>query len=85
MADPIYGHELLELLTKFPGGATRPELKSLADSRFGADAVYTNCSGMAFDFEGVVAFLASRGKLSLSGEKIHLGPVPGCGTGAHSH
>ena len=54
------------------------ELKSAAAEAFGAEAVYGNCHGDRFDLEGLLAFLASKGKLALEGDVASLGRNPGC-------
>jgi hypothetical protein len=54
------------------------DLKSAAAEVFGAEAVYGNCHGDRFDFEGLLSFLSSAGKVSLEGDVASLGRVPGC-------
>lgn len=74
----VYGHEVLSLLAQRGGRLPVAELKGLAAGVFGADALYGNCHGDRFDFEGLLEFLASVGKLALQGEHVALGHVPGC-------
>ena len=54
------------------------ELKGLAAAAFGADALYGNCHGDRFDFEGLLEFLSSKGKMALEGDLASLGHLPGC-------
>jgi probable metal-binding protein len=77
--DPVFGHELISLLSRMGGAASVAALRGEALSAFGADAVYGNCHGDRFTFDEVLAFLASRGKLSLSGGDVSLGQIPACG------
>jgi probable metal-binding protein len=74
----VFGHEILGILADRGGRLPVAELKSAARAAFGEEAVYGNCHGDRFDFEGLLAFLSAAGKLSLDGEHASLGRVPGC-------
>jgi probable metal-binding protein len=75
---PILGHDLLSLLQQMGGKASVEGLRSAAAGAFGADAVYGNCHGDRFSFDGVLAFLAAHGKLAHRGDEVSLGTVPAC-------
>ncbi len=77
-AAPIPGHDVLTLVAARGGRCTVPELRAAAARAFGADAVYGNCHGNFFDFEGLLAFLEGKGKLARSGDVLSLGSVPAC-------
>ena len=74
----IYGHEVLSLLERMGGASTREELRRAAAEAFGAGALFGNCHGDRFEFDGLMAFLHSAGKLSLEGSRVRLGHVPAC-------
>ena len=74
----VFGHEVLRILADRGGRLRVAELKRAAAEAFGADALYGNCHGDRFHFEGLLEFLGSAGKLSLHGEEVALGRVPGC-------
>lgn len=74
----VFGHEILGILAESGGRLPVAELKLAASAAFGEQAVYGNCHGDRFDFEGLLAFLSAAGKLSLDGEHASLGRVPGC-------
>ncbi len=74
----VYGHEVLSLLAGRGGRLPVAELKALAAAAFGGDALYGNCHGDRFGFEGLLEFLASAGKMTLDGDDVALGRVPGC-------
>ena len=76
--DFVFGHEILGILADRGGRLPVAELKSAASTAFGAQAVYGNCHGDRFDLEGLLAFLASKGKLALEGDVASLGRNPGC-------
>jgi probable metal-binding protein len=75
---PVYGHDLLSLLSHMGGTANVEALRNAAAGAFGADAVYENCHGDRFSFHQVLAFLASRGKLEHRGDGVSLGSAPAC-------
>ncbi len=74
----IPGHDVLSLLAERGGHCSAPELRAAADRAFGPGAVYGNCHGNLFDFEGLLAFLESKGKLTRSGDALSLGRAPAC-------
>lgn len=75
----IFGHEVIGLLARGGGRLPVAELRAAASEAFGADAVYGNCHGDRFDFEGLLGFLSSAGKLSVGEGFASLGHVPACG------
>ncbi len=76
--EPVLGHELISLLSRMGGNATVETLRRAAQGAFGPDATYGNCHGDRFTFDKVLAFLVSRGKLSLEGDDVSLGAFPAC-------
>jgi probable metal-binding protein len=74
----ILGHEVLSLLAARGGRATVEDLRSETSRVFGPDALFGNCHGDSFGFDGLLAFLESAGKLSREGEIVSLGRVPSC-------
>ena len=74
----VFGHEVLSLLTARGGRASVEELRAESARAFGPDALFGNCHGDRFGFDGLLDFLESAGKLSRSGEVVSLGRVPGC-------
>ncbi|MBI4913675.1 MAG: DUF2492 family protein [Acidobacteria bacterium] len=74
----IYGHEVLRILADHQGAMPVEALRTAAAETFGPGAVFCNCHGDSFDFDGLLAFLASRGKLVVQGGVAALGWVPGC-------
>jgi probable metal-binding protein len=74
----IPGHDVLALLAERGGRATVAELRLAAAVAFSARAFYGNCHGDVFDFDGLLAFLETKGKLARRGDDLFLGPVPAC-------
>lgn len=77
--DFVPGHDVLALLAARGGRCTVDELRTAATVKFGEGAVFGNCHGDRFDFDGLLAFLEGKGKLALLGEdQLVLGQVPAC-------
>jgi len=54
------------------------ELRTESDRVFGPEALFGNCHGDSFGFDGLLAFLESAGKLARHGDVVSLGRVPAC-------
>ena len=78
MSEPLYGHDLLGLLMDLGGTCRLEDLRAASRAAHGAEATYCNCHGDSFDFDGVLAFLASKGKISVSEGTVALGMAPAC-------
>ena len=75
----IYGHEVLNLLVELDGSTTVEILRRAAAEAFGPDAVYCNCHGGTFNFDQLMEFFSSRGKVETDGESVCLGGAQPCG------
>ena len=78
MSEPLYGHDLLGLLLEKGGTCRLEDLRAAATAAHGPAATYCNCSGDSFDFDGVIAFLGSKGKISVAEGTVRLGMAPAC-------
>lgn len=78
MSEPLYGHDLLSLLVERGGSCRLEDLRAASAAAHGASAVYCNCHGDSFDFDGVIAFLGSKGKVQVAGGTVTLGMAPAC-------
>ncbi len=78
MSEPLYGHDLLRLVVERGGACSLEQLRTDSLSAYGAGVTFCNCHGDTFDLEGVLAFLAHKGKLELSGDQVRLGSAPAC-------
>jgi probable metal-binding protein len=74
----ILGHEVLSLLVARGGRATVDDLRAETSRVFGPDALFGNCHGDSFGFDGLLDFLEAAGKLAREGEIVSLGRVPSC-------
>lgn len=78
MSEPLYGHDLLSLVVARGGACSLEQLRADAAGVFGSEATFCNCGGDTFDLEGVLGFLASKGKIAITGDRIVLGNKPAC-------
>jgi probable metal-binding protein len=78
MSEPLFGHDLLSLLVEKGGSCRIEDLRSSSAAAHGASAVYCNCHGDTFDFDGVIAFLSSKGKVRVADGVVSLGMVQAC-------
>jgi probable metal-binding protein len=78
MSEPLYGHDLLSLLVEKGGACRLEDLRGASIAVHGAEAVYCNCAGDSFDFDGVIAFLGSKGKIRVADGAVSLGLAPAC-------
>jgi probable metal-binding protein len=78
MSDPLYGHDLLSLLNEKGGTCGLEDLRAASVAVHGAAAIYNNCHGDSFDFDGVIAFLGSKGKIRVADGQVSLGMAPAC-------
>jgi len=66
----IHAHEILYTILEAPTAPSLDDLRQQVSGRFGAEAQFTNCTGQAYDFDQIIAFLASRGKIVVAPEGI---------------
>ena len=78
MSEPLYGHDLMSLLMEKGGTCRLEDLRAASAAVHGASAIYCNCHGDSFDFDGVIAFLGSKGKIRVSDGSVSLGAAPAC-------
>ena len=78
MSEPLYGHDLLSLLVEKGGACVLEDLRAASEAAHGKAAIYCNCHGDSFDFDGVIAFLGSKGKIQVADGRVSLGMAPAC-------
>ncbi len=78
MSEPLYGHDLLSLLVGKGGSCRLEDLRAASIAAHGGAATYCNCHGDIFDFDGVIAFLGSKGKVQVADGTVTLGMAPAC-------
>jgi len=78
MSEPLYGHDLLSLLVEKGGTCALEDLRAASEAAHGKAAIYCNCHGDSFDFDGVITFLGSKGKVRVTDGTVSLGMAPAC-------
>lgn len=78
MSEPLYGHDLLRLVVERGGACSLEQLRADAVGAYGAEATFCNCHGDTFDLEGVLGFLARKGKIQFVDGQVRMGNVPAC-------
>jgi probable metal-binding protein len=78
MSEPLYGHDLLSLLIEKGGTCPLESLRAASVAAHGAAAIYCNCLGDSFDFDGVIAFLGSKGKITVADGAVTFGTAAAC-------
>lgn len=68
MSGSIHGHQVMEMMLESEQGFTRESLKAAMAERFGADARFYTCRAQDMDADGLIDFLAARGKFVEQGE-----------------
>ena len=79
MNDQIHGHEVIAMLLAAKQPYTRESLRSEMDSRFGAAARFYTCVAGGLTADELLAFLESRGKLTVNPDGLTINPADVCG------
>lgn len=78
MSEPLYGHDLLSILVEKGGSCRLEDLRAASAAAHGPSAIYCNCHGDSFDFDGVIAFLGGKGKVRVADGLVTMGMAPAC-------
>ncbi|MGL5949763.1 MAG: YecH family metal-binding protein [Aeromonas sp.] len=62
MTQSIHGHEVMQMMLEHSGQFSRESLKAAMAARFGTDAQFHTCKASELDADGLIDFLAARGK-----------------------
>lgn len=76
MSDAIHGREMYELVASRECGWELSELRSAAESKWGAGSGFCNCHGDQFSFDTLVPFLVQKGKLRMEKDRVLAGEPP---------
>ena len=61
----IHAHEILKLIGNNERAYTKQSLQETVNGTFGEEALFTNCSGSAFNFDEVFQFFIDRSKVNV--------------------
>jgi probable metal-binding protein len=67
MADPIHGHDVIEMIIQSGKAYTRDSLRADIVKRFGAEARFYTCAAENLTADELITFLEARGKFRDAG------------------
>ena len=76
--EQIHGHEIIELVAKYPEGIAAGTLADIVAGEFGTGARFFTCSAENMSLPELLAFLADRDKVQLSNGLVFPGGSPAC-------
>jgi probable metal-binding protein len=82
MTKEIHGHDIIQMMTESNQLYTRDSLKAAILAKFGADARFHTCSAEGMDADGIIDFLAARGKFMENVAGLAINPDQVCN---HNH
>jgi len=86
MSESIHGHEVIGMMVESGTAYTEATLRNAIVGRFGADARFHTCSATNLSPEGLIEFLAAKGKFVPADGGFVFGQGQACGHGDdHQH
>ena len=79
--EQIHGHEIIELVAKFPEGIAAATLADIAAHEFGPGARFFTCSAENMSLPELLAFLSERDKVQIRDSLVFPGGSPACDHG----
>lgn len=76
--EQIHGHEIMELVSKYPDGIETGTLTDIVAGEFGAGARFFTCSAENMSLTELLAFLGERDKVQLRDGLVSPGGSPAC-------
>lgn len=76
--ESIHGHEVIDMIQQAGRAFSRAELAGAIEERFGAGARFHTCSAEGLTAEGLIDFLAARGKFAGSDNALAIDPSKVC-------
>ncbi|MEI6492764.1 MAG: DUF2492 family protein [Verrucomicrobiota bacterium] len=76
--EQTHGHEIIELVAKYPEGIAAGTLADIVAGEFGTGARFFTCSAENMSLPELLAFLADRDKIQLSDGLVFPGGSPAC-------
>ena len=76
--EQIHGHEIIELVAKYPEGISTGTLTDIVAGEFGTGARFFTCSAENMSLPELLAFLGERDKVQLRDGFVFPGGSPAC-------
>jgi len=74
----IHGHEIMELVAKYPDGIEVATLTDIVAHEFGTGARFFTCSAEGMSISELLTFLTERDKFQLRDSLVFPGVSPAC-------
>ena len=72
MLEPIHGHKVMEMMAKSAKTYTKAALKADIAANFGENARFHTCMNSDLTADGLISFLAEKGKFVESEDGLHM-------------
>ena len=76
--EQIHGHEIIELVTKYPEGIATGTLADIVSGEFGTGVRFFTCSAENMSLPELLAFLGERDKVQFRDGLVFPGGSPAC-------
>jgi len=76
--EQIHGHEIMELVSKYPEGIATATLTDIVAGEFGTGARFFTCSAENMSLPELLTFLGERDKVLLRDGLVFPGGSPAC-------
>ncbi len=76
--EQIHGHEIIELVAKYPEGIATGTLSEIVSGEFGTGVRFFTCSAENMSLPELLAFLGERDKVQLRDGLVFPGGSPAC-------
>jgi len=76
--EQIHGHEIIELVAKYPEGIATGTLTDIVAGEFGTGARFFTCSAENMALPELLEFLGERDKVHLRDDLVFPGGSPAC-------
>ena len=77
-SEQIHGHEIIELVAKYPDGIAAGTLTGIVAGEFGTGARFFTCSAENMSLPELLTFLGERDKVQLRDDLVFPGGSPAC-------
>ena len=78
LTQTVHAHQILDMLDHRTEPIALDTLKSEVQEAFGANAIYSNCKGNAFNFDQLIEFMLRNQKIVIADGKVRLNKANVC-------
>lgn len=74
----IHGHDIIDLVSKYPDGIRLGQLMETVGDRYGRHVTFHTCSAAGMDLDELLHFLEARDKVRITSGVVYPGGSPAC-------